>query len=137
MYGFLQTPGGYSARDRHVGDQSHQIANAIASLRANYAKRLRVEDLASRADMGTSTLRHNFCALIAMSPLQNQKQLRLVVERMPIERIDATVAVTEPTLPVSSAKVRRLPRSWETTISSRPASSRSFRLLYRNRCSSR
>lgn len=41
--------------------------------------------------MGMSTLHHHFRALTAMSPLQYQKQLRLIAarERMLIEGVDA------------------------------------------------
>jgi len=49
--------------------------------RANYAKPLRVEDLAQTAGMGLSTLHHHFRALTSMSPLQYQKQLRLQAAR--------------------------------------------------------
>jgi methylphosphotriester-DNA--protein-cysteine methyltransferase len=44
--------------------------------------------------MGMSTLHHHFRALTAMSPLQYQKQLRLVAarERMLIEGLDAASA---------------------------------------------
>ena len=79
------------------GDQSHRTAEAIAWLRANYAKPLRLEELAEVARMGMSTLHHHFRALTAMSPLQYQKQLRLVAarERMLIEGLDATRAAFE------------------------------------------
>jgi AraC-like DNA-binding protein len=60
-----------------LGDQSHRTAKAIAWIAANYAKPLRVEDLAQVASMGVSTLHHHFRMLTAMSPLQYQKQLRL------------------------------------------------------------
>jgi AraC-like DNA-binding protein len=77
-----------------LGDQSHKTARAIAWLRANYTKQLRVEELAAVARMGMSTLHHHFHALTAMSPLQYQKQLRLVAarERMLIEGLDAASA---------------------------------------------
>src|SRR5256714_6107955 len=39
-----------------LGDQSHRTAKLIAWVRANYAKPLRVEDLAKIAGMGVSTL---------------------------------------------------------------------------------
>lgn len=60
-----------------LGDQSHRTAKAIAWIAANYAKPLRVEELAQVAGMGVSTLHHHFRMLTAMSPLQYQKQLRL------------------------------------------------------------
>ena len=60
-----------------LGDQSHRTAKAIAWITTNYAKPLRVEELAQVASMGISTLHHHFRMLTAMSPLQYQKQLRL------------------------------------------------------------
>ena len=49
-----------------MGDKSHRTAKAIAYLRANYAKPLRVEELPEVARMGISTLHHHFRALTAM-----------------------------------------------------------------------
>lgn len=80
-----------------LGDQSQRTAKAIAWLKANYAKPLRLEELAAVARMGMSTLHHHFRALTAMSPLQYQKQLRLQTarERMLIEGLDAASAAFE------------------------------------------
>ena len=79
------------------GDQSQRTAKAIAWLRANYSKPLRVEGLAQIAGMGVSTLHHHFRALTAMSPLQYQKQLRLQAARgrMLIDGVDAASAAFE------------------------------------------
>jgi AraC-like DNA-binding protein len=60
-----------------LGDQSHRTAKALAWITANYAKPLRVEELAQLAGMGVSTLHHDFRMLTSMTPLQYQKQLRL------------------------------------------------------------
>ena len=98
VYRLLRGPQGARLRAiATLGDQSHRTAKAIAWLRANYAKPLRVEELAEVARMGMSTLHHHFRALTAMSPLQYQKQLRLVAarERMLIEGLDATRAAFE------------------------------------------
>ena len=78
IYRVLRRPEG--ARLRAVatlGDQSHRTARAISWITANYAKTLRVEELAQLASMGVSTLHHHFKMLTSMSPLQYQKQLRL------------------------------------------------------------
>ena len=79
------------------GEQSQRTAKAIAWIRANYAKPLRVEDLAEIAGMGVSTLHHHFRALTAMSPLQYQKQLRLQAARgrMLMHGLDAATAAFE------------------------------------------
>jgi AraC-like DNA-binding protein len=80
-----------------LGEQSHQTAKAIAWIKANYAKPLRVEDLAEISGMGVSTLHHHFRVLTAMSPLQYQKQLRLQVARgrMLMDGLDAASAAFE------------------------------------------
>jgi AraC-like DNA-binding protein len=56
-----------------------------------------MEDLASTARMGVSTLHHQFLALTTMSPLQYQKQLRLQAarQRMLMDGLDATSAAYE------------------------------------------
>ncbi len=80
-----------------LGDQSQRTAKAIAWIRANYSKPLRVEDLARVAGMGLSTFHHHFRALTAMSPLQYQKQLRLHAARgrMLMDGLDAASAAFE------------------------------------------
>jgi AraC-like DNA-binding protein len=98
IYRILQ--GAEGARLRAIatlGEQSHRTAKAIAWIKANYAKPLRVEDLADIAGMGVSTLHHHFRMLAAMSPLQYQKQLRLQVARgrMLMDGLDAASAAFE------------------------------------------
>ena len=98
IYRLLRAPQGELLRAiATLGDQSHRTAKAIAWLRTNYTKPLRVEELAEIARMGTSTLHHQFRALTAMSPLQYQKQLRLMAarERMLVEGLDAASAAFE------------------------------------------
>ncbi|NIU63406.1 MAG: helix-turn-helix domain-containing protein, partial [Pseudomonas stutzeri] len=50
---------------------------AIEWLNRNYVEPLRIEELAQRVNLSSSTLHHRFKALTSMSPLQYQKQLRL------------------------------------------------------------
>jgi AraC-like DNA-binding protein len=77
-----------------VGSQSHQIGRAIERLKADFAKPLRIDELASHVRMSASTFHHHFRALTAMSPLQYQKWLRLTEARrlMLAERLDASTA---------------------------------------------
>jgi AraC-like DNA-binding protein len=79
------------------GDQSHRTARAISWIRDNYAKPVRVDDLAEIAGMGVSTLHHHFRVLTHMSPLQYQKQLRLQAARgrMLIDGLDASTVAFE------------------------------------------
>ena len=98
IYRILQSAEG--ARLRAIatqGEQSQRTAKAISWIRTNYAKPLRVEDLAEVAGMGVSTLHHHFRVLTAMSPLQYQKQLRLQAARgrMLMDGLDAASAAFE------------------------------------------
>jgi AraC-like DNA-binding protein len=82
VYRILQSAEGQRLRAiATVGDQSQRTAKVIAWITANYAKPLRVEDLAHIAGMSMSTLHHHFRMLTSMSPLQYQKQLRLRAAR--------------------------------------------------------
>jgi AraC-like DNA-binding protein len=73
---------------------STRIAKAIEWLRVNYTRPLRVEELAARANMSTSSFHEHFRAVTAMSPLQFQKQLRLQHARQLLisEALDAATA---------------------------------------------
>ncbi len=98
IYRILRGAGGARLRAiATLGEQSHRTAKAIAWIRTNYAKPLRVEDLADIAGMGVSTLHHHFRVLTAMSPLQYQKQLRLQAARgrMLMDGLDAASAAFE------------------------------------------
>lgn len=98
IYRILSGPAGVRLRAiATLGDQSQRTAKAIAWIRENYQKPLRVEELAEIAGMGVSTLHHHFRALTAMSPLQYQKQLRLQAARgrMLIDGLDAASAAFE------------------------------------------
>lgn len=98
IYRLLRSPQGQHLRAiATLGEQSQRTARVVSWLRMNYAKPLRVEELASIAQMGVSTLHHHFRSLTAMSPLQYQKQVRLHVarERMLNEGLDAASAAFE------------------------------------------
>jgi len=98
MYRILRGPEGARLRAiATLGDQSHRTAKAIAWIKMNYAKPLRVEELAQIAGMAVSTLHHHFRAITAMSPLQYQKQIRLQAARarMLAEDVDAATVAFE------------------------------------------
>jgi len=89
--------GDQGARLRQIaaaGSQSQQIARAIEWLKGNFSQPLRIDDLAGKASMSTSTFHHHFRTMTALSPLQYQKQLRLQEARrlMLAERLDAATA---------------------------------------------
>jgi AraC-like DNA-binding protein len=98
IYRILKTPQGNRLRAIATrGDLSNKTARAIAWLKANFTKPLRMDELAGMARMGVSTLHHQFRAMTGMSPLQYQKQLRLqdARRRMLAEGLDATSAAYE------------------------------------------
>lgn len=98
MYRILRGPEGARLRAiATLGDQSHRTAKAIAWIKANYGRPLRVDELAQVAGMAVSTLHHHFRALTAMSPLQYQKQIRLQAARarMLADDVDAATVAFE------------------------------------------
>ncbi len=98
IYRLLRGPLGEHLRAiATLGEQSNRTAKAVAWLKANYCKPLRVEELASLAQMGVSTFHHHFRSLTVMSPLQYQKRLRLHTARvrMLTEGLDAASAAFE------------------------------------------
>lgn len=98
MYRILRGPEGARLRAiATLGDQSHRTAKAIAWIKANYGRPLRVAELADVAGMAVTTLHHHFRALTAMSPLQYQKQIRLQAARarMLADDVDAATVAFE------------------------------------------
>jgi AraC-like DNA-binding protein len=63
--------------DSHV----RRVARAVALLRTDYARRLPVEQLAGLAGMSPSSFHQHFRAVTSLTPLQFQKQLRLIEAR--------------------------------------------------------
>lgn len=76
--------GRHGAAIRRLGSQnSHlrRVARAIALIRAEYNHRLPIEQLAEVAGMSPSSFHQNFRAVTSLTPLQFQKQLRLIEAR--------------------------------------------------------
>lgn len=86
--------GPHGPRLQHLafnGSPSQQIAKAVAWLKQNFKQPLHVDELAARAHMSPSTFRQHFRSITGTSPLQYQKQLRLLEARqmMVSQNIDA------------------------------------------------
>jgi len=76
--------GRHGAAIRRLGAPNgnvQRVARAIALLRAEYTRRLPVEQLAAVAGMSMSSFHQNFRAVTSLTPLQFQKQLRLIEAR--------------------------------------------------------
>ena len=73
---------GGAIRSLGVADShARRIARAVAIIRAGFADPLRVEQLAEAAGMSPSSFHAHFRALTSLTPLQFQKQLRLIEAR--------------------------------------------------------
>ncbi|PLR94640.1 AraC family transcriptional regulator [Bacillus sp. T33-2] len=79
LYWILQDEqGGASVRQFAVaGSHAERIAKVINLINRDFAKPLRIDELAKVANMSPSSLHFHFKEVTAMSPLQYQKQVRL------------------------------------------------------------
>ncbi|WP_026792289.1 AraC family transcriptional regulator [Pleomorphomonas oryzae] len=82
LFRVLQGPLGWMLRDiASPGTALSRIGVAIAWIRENFAKPLRVEALAEMAALSVSAFHRHFKAVTALSPLQYQKHVRLLHAR--------------------------------------------------------
>ena len=81
-YWLLTGPhGGDIARLSLANSPSRPVLNALHSLRSRFRDAVRIEELAAIAHMSPSAFHRHFKALTAQTPLQYQKQLRLLEAR--------------------------------------------------------
>lgn len=76
--------GKHGAAIRQLGwpdGHAQRVARAVAMLRTDFARPLPVERLASVAGMSPSSFHQHFRSVTSLSPLQFQKQLRLIEAR--------------------------------------------------------
>lgn len=82
LFRVLQGPLGWMLRDIAMPDTAlSRIGVAIQWIRENFAKPLRVEALAEMAALSVSAFHRHFKAVTALSPLQYQKNVRLLHAR--------------------------------------------------------
>ena len=93
-YWLLARPGGEQVL-RTVGASSHEdrLISAIHALKARFSEPVRVDELAAIAGMSPATFHRQFKATTAMSPLQYQKQLRLLEGRRLLLTSGSTVEI--------------------------------------------
>ncbi len=81
-YWLLSGPhGGQIASIALSGSHTQRVIGAIHRLREHFAEAVRGEDLAAAAQLSSSAFHRQFKALTDMTPLQYQKQLRLLEAR--------------------------------------------------------
>jgi AraC-like DNA-binding protein len=81
-YWLLTGPhGGDVARLTLASSPSQRVIGAMHSLRSRFRETVRIEELAAIAGMSASAFHRQFKALTSLTPLQYQKQLRLLEAR--------------------------------------------------------
>ena len=81
-YWLLSGRHGTAIRALGIADShANRIGKAVSLIRAGYAETLPVERLAEAAGMSPSSFHQHFRAVTSLSPLQFQKQLRLIEAR--------------------------------------------------------
>jgi len=81
-YWLLMGKHGAEIRNLGVGSSHvHRIAKAVALIRADFAESIPLDRLAATAGMSVSSFHQHFRTVTSLSPLQFQKQLRLIEAR--------------------------------------------------------
>lgn len=81
-YWLLSGRHGLAIRGLGLGEgHAQRVARAVALLRADFTRPMPVERLAAAAGMSASSFHHHFRAATSLSPVQFQKQLRLIEAR--------------------------------------------------------
>jgi len=92
-YWMLSGSHGIAIRRLGTADSHAQrISRAVALIRAQFAETLRVNELADAAGMSISSFHQHFRAATTLSPLQFQKQLRLIEARRKMMAEGAAIA---------------------------------------------
>lgn len=91
-YWLLTGPhGGEVMKMTLANSHAQRVIGAIHTLRDRFAEPVRIEELASVAQMGPSAFHRQFKAITSLTPLQYQKQLRLLEARRLIVKDAANV----------------------------------------------
>jgi AraC-like DNA-binding protein len=78
LYRLLKSDqGAFIRRMLEPENRNRNVGRAITWIKENYARPIRIEEVASLSGMSPSSLHQHFRQATAMSPLQYQKQLRL------------------------------------------------------------
>lgn len=93
IYHLVSAPGGATLRRDAVGGQRERaVGEAINWIRTHYNQPLSIDALARTVHMSPSVLHRRFKAATVMSPLQYQKQIRLLEARKMLMSGDAEAA---------------------------------------------
>jgi transcriptional regulator GlxA family with amidase domain len=81
IYRLVTAPGGASLLQGAGGQRERAVGDAIDWIRTHFNQPLRIDTLARAVHMSPSVLHRRFKAATVMSPLQYQKQVRLLEAR--------------------------------------------------------
>ncbi len=120
LYRVLQGPMGWMLRDIATPDTAlARVNQAIQRIRREYERPLRVEELAADVAMSVSAFHRHFKAVTALSPLQYQKQIRLLQARTLL--IAAGYSVTAAAHEVGYESPTQFSREYARTFGMPPA----------------
>lgn len=118
-YWLLTGPyGGCLARMALPESSIERVVKAIGRLHTNFAQTLRIEQLAETAGMSPSSFHQHFKALTSMTPLQFQKQLRLLEARRLM--MSEAASVTEAAYQVGYESASQFSREYSRTFGIAP-----------------
>lgn len=120
LYRLLQGPHGQMLRDIATPDTAlARLNDAIQCIRRDFAQPLRVNELAEMAAMSPSAFHRRFKSVTAFSPLQYQKQIRLLHARTML--ITGAASVTSAALEVGYESATQFSREYSRAFGLPPA----------------
>jgi AraC-like DNA-binding protein len=129
-YWLLTGPYGASLARMAMPESSiERVVKAIGLLHVSFARTLRIEQLAETAGMSPSSFHQHFKALTSMTPLQFQKQLRLLEARRLM--MTEAASVTEAAYQVGYESASQFSREYSRSFGTAPKKDALFqRRLY-------
>lgn len=108
-----------------VSGPTQRIARVVHFLREAFTRPIRIDQLAELANMSTSSFHHHFRSLTSMTPLQFQKQLRLIEARRLL--VTNGVSVAEAAFRVGYESASQFSREYRRKFGLPPARDNSYR----------
>lgn len=102
-----------------VGSHAQRIGRSVARIRADYARVLRIDQLAEVAGMSVSTFHAHFRAITSLTPIQMQKQMRLIEARRQL--LSDGVAIAHAAHTVGYESVPQFTRDYSRLFGTPPA----------------
>ncbi|MBX3286201.1 MAG: AraC family transcriptional regulator [Actinobacteria bacterium] len=122
-YRLLQSPPGQALRRLGNGHRPGEpVARAIGLIRGDLSAKLSIRDIAGHVGLSPSALHHHFKAVTGTTPVQFQKQLRLLEARRLIQSDARTI--TDAAHQVGYASPTQFSREYRRTFGRPPSSDR-------------